>query len=93
MTSKATSQPTLTDKAYNDHFEQEVAAYVAMHPQLLEKYEDKWVAIYGGQVIDTDSDDVALFERVTDRYGEDTPVFFHRVTRDVFEVVDIPGID
>jgi hypothetical protein len=89
MTSKTTSQPTLTDAEYDAGFEQEVAAYIAMHPQLLEKYEGKWVAVYGGEVIDVDDDDVALFDRVIDRYGEDTPIFFHRVTRDLFEVVDI----
>jgi uncharacterized protein DUF5678 len=93
MTAKTTSQPTLTDEEYNARFEQEVAAYVAMHRQLMEKYEGKWVAIYGGQVIDADVDDVALFDRVIDRYGEEAPIFFHKVTGNVFEVVDIPGID
>jgi hypothetical protein len=93
MTSKTPPQPTLTNKEYDARFEQEVAAYTAMHPQLLEKYEGKWVAVYGGQVIDVDVDHVALFDRVTDRYGEDTPILFHKVATNVFEVVDIPGID
>jgi hypothetical protein len=91
MAFKTTPSPSVTDDEYNARFEQEVAAYAAMHPQLLEKYAGKWVAVHGGQVVDIDVDDVALFDRVIDRYGEDTPIFLHKVTQDVFEVVDIPG--
>lgn len=92
MTARMTPQPTLTDEEYNARFEQEVAAYERIHCQLMEKYEGQWVAIYGGQVIDADVDDVALFDRVIDQYGEDTPILLHKVTGHVFEVVEIPAL-
>ena len=87
MTARTTAQPRLTDEEYQARFEQEVAAYAAMHRQLMEKYGGQWVAIYGGQVIDVDVDDVALFDRVIDQYGEDAPILFHKVTGHVFNVL------
>ncbi|MBI1925590.1 hypothetical protein HYR99_15220 [Candidatus Poribacteria bacterium] len=93
MSAKTTPQPELTGEEYDARFEQEVAVYIAMHPQLIEKYEGKWVAVYGGQVIDVDDDFATLYDRVLDKYGDDTPIFFHQVTREVFQIVNIPGID
>ncbi len=93
MSDEKASAPMLSDEEYDVRFDQEVAAYVAMHPQLLEKYEGKWVAVYGGQVVDVDDDHVALIDRVLDEYGDDTPIFFHQVTKEVFQIVNIPGID
>lgn len=93
MSDEKTSPSVLTDEEWDARFDQEVAAYVAMHPQLLEKYEGKHVAIYGGQVIDVDDDFATLYDRVLDKYGDDTPIFFHKVTKEVFRTVVIPGID
>ena len=45
----------------------EQAAYRAMHSDLLEKYEGQFVAVYQGQVIDHDANDLALSERVRQR--------------------------
>ncbi len=42
----------------------EQAAYRAMHPDLLERHQGQYVAVYQGQVIDHDADDLALSERV-----------------------------
>ena len=93
MAGKTTSQLRLTVEEYNARFEREVAAYAAMHGQLMKQYEGQWVAIYGRQVIDADVDDVALLDRVIDQYGEEAPILVHKVTGHVFEVVEIPGID
>lgn len=42
----------------------EQAAYRTMHSDLLEKYEGQFVAVYQGQVIDHDANDLELSERV-----------------------------
>jgi hypothetical protein len=64
-----------------------------MHPQLMEKYEGKWVAIYGGQVIDVDDDGGVLYDRVLDKYGDDTPIYFQEIVKEVIPTFTIPGID
>ena len=46
----------------------EKAAYKRLHPLLREKYHDQYVAIYGGELIDYDKDQIALFLRVKERY-------------------------
>ncbi len=40
MPDETISPSVLSDEEYDARFEQEVAAYVAMHPQLLEKYTE-----------------------------------------------------
>jgi hypothetical protein len=87
------SQPTLTDAAFDARFEQEKRAFLAMHPQLMEKYEGKWVAVYDGQIVDVDDDGGELYDRVLDKYGDDTPIYFQRVVKEVIPIVKVPGID
>lgn len=93
MSAEITHPSELTEEEFNARFDQEVAAFEAMHPQLMEKYEGKWVAVYGGQVVDVDDDDGALFDRARDKYGDDTPIYFQKVVKEVIPIVDIPGID
>ncbi len=46
----------------------EAAAYRAQHPQLLAQYADQYIAMHQGQVIDTDTDQMALFLRIRKAY-------------------------
>lgn len=46
----------------------EVAAYHAMHAQLIESHLGQYVAIFQGELVDADSDKEALFERVLTRF-------------------------
>lgn len=49
----------------------ERAAYMRLHSMLLEKYPGQHVAIYGGQLVDHDLDDVALSLRIYQRFPND----------------------
>ncbi len=93
MSTETTPQPALTDEEWEARLKQEEAAFIAMHPQLLEKYEGKWVAVYGGQVIDVDDDGGVLYDRVLDQYGDDTPIYFQEIVKEVIPTFTIPGID
>lgn len=42
----------------------EVAAYEAQHAELVERYLGEYVAMQGGEVVDHDVDEDALFERL-----------------------------
>jgi hypothetical protein len=47
----------------DDPLDREMAAYIAMHPLLKEKYFGKHVAVYGGQLIDYD--EMKIFRHCT----------------------------
>lgn len=47
--------------------EQEVAAFEAMHTDLWAQYPYEYVAVYGGQIIDHDKDQLALLKRVKEQ--------------------------
>jgi hypothetical protein len=49
--------------------ESEYRAFLRLLPQLLPAYRGKFVAIHEGQVVDSDTDDIALIRRVHDRVG------------------------
>lgn len=51
-----------------------------MYPELLQHYEEQYVAIYQGQVIDHDQDKVTLALRVYQTHGYQ-PIFVHYVSR------------
>ena len=87
------SQTKLLHDEYNTQFECEVEAFEAKREELLKKYEGKFVAFYKGEVIDFDDDKTALFQRVLDKYGYDTPIYFQQVLKEGIPIYDIPGID
>lgn len=45
-----------------------VAAYLRLHPQLVETYLGRFVAIHQGKLVDHDPDPVALLRRVRSQY-------------------------
>jgi hypothetical protein len=46
----------------------ERTAYLQLFPMLQQTHAGQFVAIYGGQLVDTDSDETALFARIDDQY-------------------------
>lgn len=48
----------------------EEAAFDAMKPDLLAKYFNQYVAVYQGQVVDHDKDELVLVERIDQQYPE-----------------------
>jgi hypothetical protein len=34
-----------------------------------------------------------LYDHVLDKYGDDTPIYFQKVVKEVIPIVTIPGID
>jgi broad specificity phosphatase PhoE len=49
----------------------EEAAYIRLHPQLKETHFGKYVAIYGGELVDYDIDNRALYKRIDERYPDE----------------------
>jgi hydrogenase maturation factor len=49
--------------------EREYQAFLRLLPQLLATHQGKYVAVHEGQMIDSDSDDIALVQRVHARVG------------------------
>ncbi len=47
----------------------EIAAYEAMHADLMEQFLGQYVAIYQGKLVDHDADPVALHQRITTKYS------------------------
>jgi hypothetical protein len=70
------SAEALANKAINQYLrqvaerkiEREETHYLAQHPQLLANYAGQYIAMHQGQVIDVDSDELALFLRIRQRY-------------------------
>lgn len=54
----------------SDTFEREDAAYCELLPKLVAKYGEQTVAIFGGEVVDVDSDNVELYRRVRRKFGK-----------------------
>ena len=69
--------------------EREYRAFQRLHPQLLPTYRDQYVAIHEEQVVDHDTDDIALILRVHARYGY-VPVYVGLVTAAPLVPIRIP---
>ncbi len=61
--------------------QREMNAFFQLHARLLADHAGDYVAIHQGKVIDHDADQLALFQRVEQRYG-DTPVLIKQVLAD-----------
>ncbi|TEU22290.1 MAG: hypothetical protein E3J21_00435 [Anaerolineales bacterium] len=69
-------------------FEAESRAFERMHRQLLSRYRGQFVAVYGGQVVDSDLDKKNLARRVYERYGP-APIFFQQVTDEPIRTIHL----
>jgi hypothetical protein len=67
---------------------QETEAFRRLHPELLAKYLDEYVAIHQGQVVDHDIDQLALFLRIDAQYPH-TPFLIKQVLPSPEEVYTI----
>jgi len=52
--------------------EQEEAAYRNLHSQLFAEHENAFVAIFRGELIDVDADEIALLRRIKAQYPHET---------------------
>ena len=70
--------PALDSNQNRTVIQDEVAAFEAMHAQLWQKYPHQFVAIYQGVVIDHDTDEMALIQRIDHKHPEEA-VLIRRV--------------
>ena len=59
-------------------FEAEKAAFERLEPDLIADYQGKYVAVRGGQVVDSDEDKMTLIARVYNRSGYGS-MYVHKV--------------
>lgn len=85
--SRSVDAATLAQEVVRSHLrtlaqramEKEVAAFVRLHPQLLATIPGEFAAIFKGELIDHDEDQLALLQRVEEsRVG--APVLIRQVT-------------
>lgn len=60
----------LADDALQRAMDREEAAFQRLHPQLKQTLKGMYVAIYDGQLVDYDADQVALYLRVKAQYDQ-----------------------
>jgi hypothetical protein len=76
------------EEQWQASFEAESRAFERMHQQLLPHYRGQFVAVYGGQVVDSDPDKKNLARRVYERYGP-APIFFQQVTDEPMRTIHL----
>jgi hypothetical protein len=81
-----------TDLADADEaFDQEVAAFNALRPVLLEQYSNQYVAIYQGQVVGNGDNRLLLLKEVYSQFGE-VPCYIEKVTSEPLRRVRVPSM-
>lgn len=74
--SQGTTAEALAEQAIRRYLRQQAEAkiareeehYRAQHTELLERYSGRYIAMHEGRVIDTDSDELALYLRIRQRF-------------------------
>ena len=69
-----------TSEREETQWDRDKRAFWEMRESLLPKYEGKYVAVYNGEVVDSDEDSIALTDRFYRRYGY-VPVYCQLVTK------------
>ena len=77
---------TASTTTLDSDVQREKDAYLALHPQLKESHMGQYVAIFQEQLIDSDSDYGALFERIDDQYP-DTFVWMTQVKEEPIDTL------
>ncbi len=62
--------PPLHVDADRPTMQREAAAFEAMHPTLWKQYPRQYVALHQGAVVDHDSDELALVQRIDESYPD-----------------------
>jgi hypothetical protein len=81
------SETAEADKA----FEQEMAAFKALLPELLTQYPDQYVAIYQGQVVGHGDNRLALVKEIYNQFGE-VPCYVGKATQEPPRRVRMPSV-
>lgn len=68
----------------------EIEAYKKMLPELLKTYKGRWVALHGGQVVDTGDQWGELAMRVTQNFPD--PIYIELVSEDSPRQFEIPSV-
>ena len=58
----------VAERARETAVDREEMAFQRLHPQLWQQYPGQYVAIYNGQLIDHDRDQITLFQRVKQKH-------------------------
>lgn len=69
-----------------EQIDREQRVYERRHRELLPQYRGRYIAMLNGQVIDDDTDRLALRRRVRKQHGQ-TPVFFTLVEDDPVQTI------
>ena len=82
---------TITNQEDLEVWEKEKNAFAMLKKFLLseENYKGKFVAVYGGKIVDHDADDRELAKRVYEKYGYH-PIYFGRVTEEI-KIIEVPS--
>ena len=74
-----------------EELKKEYIAFEAMRPELLKNHLGRFVAVFHGQVVDNDSDQFKLHDRIRSKYG-DQIVLIEQVTEEwpVVGVIETP---
>ncbi len=76
------------DDPFEEAMRREETAYRQLHYQLWPAYAGQHVAIYHGQLVDSDVDSAALYKRITELYGDEF-VFITQVNHDPIAKVHV----
>lgn len=84
---RSVDSATLAQEAIRAHLraiaqaamDQEIKAFVRLHPTLLAEIPGEYAAIYQGELVDHDADQLALLARIEEKYS-DIPVLIRQVT-------------
>ena len=72
-------------------FEREIAAFERLMPTLLEKYANKYVAIYHEEVIASGTEKLPLLHQVREEFGQVT-CYIEKVTPEYPQTVRMPSM-
>lgn len=89
---EARSIDDLANEAIDDYLrtrqqeklDREITAYTKMHPELWRTLPGHWVAFHNGELVDTDTDQAALYGRIREKYGR-TAVLIRQVRQEANE--------
>lgn len=92
ITSEQRRRGEAYDQAQRALLDPDIEAYKRMLPELLKTHKGKWVAVHGGELVDSDDEFAALAERVNVRFAHSQPVLMEQVQEEFPRVHEVPSI-
>jgi hypothetical protein len=71
------------DHAFRQSMNRELVSFRRMLPELLKRCQGSYVALSGGKVVDEDENEIALAERVTNRFKDGFVLIKHVVENEL----------